>query len=79
LQDVPWVVGAGFSRIISYAAENQLKAFIERRRTNPVMFNVAHVLSPPMQKALAKQFQDLKSKAIRGCAERDCSRGEENL
>ena len=26
--------------------ENQLKAFIERRRQNPVMFNVAHVLSP---------------------------------
>ena len=24
--------------------KNQLSAFIERRRTNPVMFNVAHVL-----------------------------------
>ena len=28
--------------------QNQLQAFIERRRTNPVMFNVAHVLSPAM-------------------------------
>lgn len=46
--------------------ENQLKAFIERRRTNPVMFNVAHVLSPPMQKALAKQFQDLNPKPLGG-------------
>ena len=26
--------------------ENQLNAFIERRRQNPVMFNVAHVLNP---------------------------------
>jgi cytochrome c553 len=26
--------------------ENQLKAFIEHRRNNPVMFNVAHALSP---------------------------------
>jgi cytochrome c553 len=26
--------------------ENQLRAFIERRRTIPVMFNVARVLSP---------------------------------
>ena len=28
--------------------KNQLQAFIERRRTNPVMNNVAHVLSPEM-------------------------------
>src|ERR1700731_4588087 len=33
--------------------ENQLRAFIERRRTNPVMFNVAHALSPSMLTALA--------------------------
>src|ERR1700680_3447315 len=33
---------------------NQLQAFIDRRRTNPVMFNVAHVLSPAMLKALAR-------------------------
>src|SRR6202521_1574872 len=38
---------------------NQLQAFIERRRTNPVMFNVAHVLSPSMLTALAAHFKDL--------------------
>src|SRR6266581_2071899 len=32
--------------------ENQLKAFIEHRRSNPVMFNVAHALSPAMLTAL---------------------------
>src|SRR6516164_5490572 len=26
--------------------KNQLEAFVERRRTNNIMFNVAHVLSP---------------------------------
>ena len=33
--------------------QNQLEAFIERRRVNPVMFNVAHVLRPGMLAALA--------------------------
>jgi len=33
--------------------ENQLQAFIEHRRTNNVMFNVAHSLSPSMVTALA--------------------------
>ena len=37
--------------------QNQLQAFIERRRTNPVMFNVAHVLSPAMLKAFGRAFQ----------------------
>src|SRR6476660_4785514 len=46
--------------------ENQLQAFIERRRTNPVMFNVAHVLSPPMLKALATNFKDLNPKPLGG-------------
>jgi cytochrome c553 len=39
--------------------ENQLRAFIERRRTNPVMANVAHVLSPSMVSALAAYFKNL--------------------
>src|SRR5215471_8269359 len=39
--------------------ENQLRAFIERRRTNPVMFNVAHVLSPSMLASLATHFRNL--------------------
>lgn len=46
--------------------ENQLKAFIERRRTNPVMFNVAHVLSPSMLTALATHFRDLDPKPLGG-------------
>ena len=28
--------------------KNQLQAFLEHRRTNNIMFNVAHVLSPAM-------------------------------
>jgi cytochrome c553 len=39
--------------------ENQLRAFIERRRTNPVMFNVAHALSPSMVNSLAAHFKGL--------------------
>jgi cytochrome c553 len=46
--------------------ENQLRAFIERRRTNPVMFNVAHVLSPSMLTALASHFKDLNPKPLGG-------------
>src|SRR5260370_12920809 len=45
--------------------ENQLQAFIERRRTNPVIFNVAHVLCPSMIKTLATNFRDLNPKALR--------------
>ena len=39
--------------------EAQLRAFIERRRSNPVMRNVAHVLSPSMVTALASHFRNL--------------------
>src|SRR5450432_2382001 len=46
--------------------QNQLQAFIERRRTNPVMFNVAHVLSPPMLTALGTHFKDLNPKPLGG-------------
>src|SRR5580692_11530255 len=46
--------------------ENQLQAFIERRRTNPVMFNVAHSLSPAMLKGLAEHFRDLNPKPLGG-------------
>jgi cytochrome c553 len=46
--------------------KNQLSAFIERRRTNPVMFNVAHVLSPPMLMALSTYFQELNPKPLGG-------------
>src|ERR1700692_3794435 len=46
--------------------ENQLRAFIERRRTNTVMFNVAHSLSPSMVTALANHFRDLNPGPLGG-------------
>ncbi len=46
--------------------ENQLQAFIDRRRTNPVMFNVAHVLGPAMLPALAGHFHDLNPRPLGG-------------
>lgn len=46
--------------------KNQLQAFIERRRTNHVMFNVAHVLSPPLLTALTTYFKDLNPKPLGG-------------
>jgi cytochrome c553 len=46
--------------------EDQLQAFIERRRTNPVMFNVAHVLSPSMLTSLATHFKNLDPKPLGG-------------
>lgn len=46
--------------------ENQLRAFIERRRENKYMYNVAHVLNPAMQTALAKHFHDLNPKPLGG-------------
>jgi len=48
--------------------ENQLQAFIERRRTNPIMFNVAHVLSPKMVNALATYFISLNPKPLGGAS-----------
>ena len=46
--------------------KNQLQAFIERRRTNPVMNNVAHVLSPEMVTALSEYFKSLDPKPLGG-------------
>lgn len=46
--------------------KNQLQAFIERRRTNPVMFRVAHVLSPAMVAGLADHFKSLNPKPLGG-------------
>src|ERR1700690_3250407 len=48
--------------------ENQLRAFIERRRENKYMYNVAHVLSPAMQTALAKYFSGLNPKPVGGAS-----------
>jgi len=44
--------------------ENQLQAFIERRRENKYMYGVAHVLGPSMRTALAKHFSELNPKPL---------------
>ena len=46
--------------------DNQLRAFVERRRPNPIMSNVAHVLSPDMITALATKFRDFNPKPLGG-------------
>jgi cytochrome c553 len=46
--------------------QNQLHAFIERRRTNKFMFKVAHSLSPTMLAAIADHFKDLNPKPLEG-------------
>ena len=55
---------------------NQLKAFIERRRSNPVMFNVAHVLTPQMENALAEQFNRLDPKPLGGGPKENLAEGK---
>lgn len=44
--------------------ENQLHAFTEHRRTNNIMFNVGHVLTPAMVATLAANFHDLDPKPL---------------
>jgi cytochrome c553 len=56
--------------------KNQLEAFIERRRLNPVMGNVAHVLSPAMVDALAAHFKDLDPPPYGGAPKDLVSEGE---
>jgi cytochrome c553 len=56
--------------------KNQLQAFIERRRTNPVMFNVAHVLSPSMLTALSNYFKDLDPKPLGGAPKDSLAAGK---
>jgi cytochrome c553 len=55
--------------------KNQLQAFIERRRTNPVMLNVAHVLSPSMIDGLADHFHVLNPKPLGGGPKGDAAEG----
>jgi cytochrome c553 len=56
--------------------EAQLRAFIERRRTNPIMFNVAHVLSPSMLTALATHFRGLNPKPFGGAPRGSLAEGK---
>src|SRR6516165_6139607 len=51
--------------------KNQLEAFLEHRRTNNIMFNVAHVLSPAMLDALTENFQNLNPKPLTTAAPED--------
>jgi cytochrome c553 len=46
--------------------KNQLQAFVEHRRTNNIMFNVAHALSPAMISALAADFRALNPRPLGG-------------
>jgi len=46
--------------------ENQLRAFLEHRRTNPVMANAAHGLSSAMIASLATHLKNLDPKPIGG-------------
>ena len=46
--------------------ENQLRGFIARKRTNPIMANVAHTLSPAMLTALATKFHELNPRPVGG-------------
>ena len=56
--------------------KNQLQAFIEHRRTNNIMFNVAHSLSPAMMDALAADFRALNPPPLGGGPRRMVSTGE---
>jgi cytochrome c553 len=55
--------------------ENQLRAFTERRRTNPVMANVAHALNPSMVSALAGHFRTLDPRPIGGAPRQSLATG----
>ncbi len=56
--------------------ENQLKAFIDRRRNNPVMFNVAHVLSPAQLAALTAEFKNLNPPPLGGAPKANVAEGK---
>ena len=56
--------------------EAQFRAFIERRRSNPIMFNVAHVLSPTMIASLANHFHHLNPPPFGGAPGRGLATGK---
>ena len=56
--------------------KNQLEAFVEHRRTNNIMFNVAHTLSPAMIAALADDFRTLNPKPLGGAPRNLVAAGE---
>lgn len=56
--------------------ENQLRAFVERRRPNNIMANVAHVLSPAMIKALAVRFRSFNPAPLGGAPNAPVTEGK---
>ena len=63
--------------------ENELKGFVEHKRASTespaatnVMFNVGHVLSPEMIKALATKFHNLNPKPLGGAPKENVAAGE---
>ena len=56
--------------------ENQLRAFIERRRESKFMFAVANALSPTMLPALAAHFKDLNAKPLKGAPKDQVAAGK---
>ena len=56
--------------------KNQLQAFVERRRTNNIMFNVAHVLKPAMITAIAASFKNLNPRPLGGAPKKLVAAGK---
>jgi cytochrome c553 len=56
--------------------ENQLRAFTERRRTNPIMANVAHALNSSTVSALAAHFRTLDPRPIGGAPQQSLATGK---
>jgi cytochrome c553 len=46
--------------------KNQLQAFVEHGRSSNIMYNVSHVLTPPMLTALATNFSELDPRPLGG-------------
>jgi cytochrome c553 len=57
--------------------KNQLRAFVERNRPNPIMSNVAHVLEPAMIEAMTSYFQHLNPKPLGGGPRRLVTQGKQ--
>jgi cytochrome c553 len=57
--------------------ENQLRAFTEHRRTNPVMINVARVLSPSMITGLTAHFRSLNPRPVGGGPRQSLAMGKQ--
>jgi cytochrome c len=53
-----------------------LQAFVERRRTSNIMFNVGHVLSPAMIEAPTTDFNQLNPKPVGGAPKENIDEGK---